>query len=91
MGTTEESLSKAKAWGIGAGNTFKFADNARGVSDTLTMTSNARNAYHSLVQTASASGQSVNSLKATKYKTTTGADATATADSLLSSQENLKK
>lgn len=82
MGTTETSLRQATDWGIARGNTMAFADNSRGVGQTMTMMSNARKAHYSY---STAGGQSVNSATYTSNK---GKTVTTSMDSLLQSQKD---
>lgn len=46
MGTSEDSIKKAKSMGIAGGNTMFFANNANGVKHSFNKMSNVRSAYY---------------------------------------------
>ena len=53
MGTTEESLKDAKAWGVADGNTYFFSNTSAGVAKSMNMSNNARSAYYTATLTNS--------------------------------------
>jgi len=55
MGTTESAIQNAVSLGVNLGNTYKFADNSRGVDISNTVRNKSRTAYYSSVMTATSS------------------------------------
>lgn len=55
MGTTESAIKNAVSLGVNLGNTYKFADNSRGVATSNSVRSKSRTAYYTSVMTATSS------------------------------------